>query len=84
MESGTVELDYRRGAALEVSLLWRRHSNELVVVTRDHRTGEVLEIPVAAPDQARYAFQHPFAYAALIAVDDPRAAASTHRVDVID
>ena len=64
----TVELDYRRGADIEVSLLWRRHADQLIVTVRDNRTGEVLEIPAAA-DQALQAFRHPYAYAAAIGVD---------------
>ncbi|HZC69328.1 MAG TPA: hypothetical protein VE442_01415 [Jatrophihabitans sp.] len=71
----TVELDHRRSADIEVSLLWQRDTNRLVVTARDHRTGAVLEIPVA-PDQARNAFLHPYAYAASIGIVDPWMAAS--------
>lgn len=63
MDTTAVELDYRRGADIEVTLLWHRHSDELVVMARDNRSGEVLEIPVPH-DQALHAFRHPYAYAA--------------------
>jgi hypothetical protein len=62
-----VELDYRRGADIEVRLLWHRGSNRLVVTARDNRTGEVLHIPVAS-GQALHAFRHPYAYAASIGI----------------
>jgi hypothetical protein len=68
VEATTVELDYRRGADIEVSLLWHRHTDRLVVVVRDDRTGAVLEIPVA-PDRAMHAFRHPYAYAASAAAN---------------
>ena len=60
----TVELDYRRGAEIEVSLLWHRDTGRLSVTVRDNSTGEMLRIPVAA-DKALHAFHHPYAYAAL-------------------
>ena len=63
----TVELDGRRSAYVEVTLLWQRETDQLVVTVRDDRTGEVLEIPVAG-DQAMHAFRHPYAYAASIGV----------------
>lgn len=64
----TVELDSRRSAYVEVTLLWQRDTDQLLVTVRDNRTGEVLEIPVAAGDQAMHAFRHPYAYAASIGV----------------
>lgn len=62
MEATIVELDYRRGADIEVRLLWDRRTDELAVIARDDRTGEVVRIPVAH-DQAMQAFRHPYAYA---------------------
>jgi hypothetical protein len=79
----TVELDYRRGAEVEVSLLWHRHTNQLSVTVRDNGTGEVLEIPVAA-DRALHAFRHPYAYATSIGVGYASTAALTPRADVVD
>jgi hypothetical protein len=64
MAVGTaVELDYRRGADIEVSLLWYRGTKKLVVVVLDNRTGEMLEIPTG-PEHALHVFRHPYAYAA--------------------
>ena len=83
METATVELDYRRGVEIEVSLLWRRHTDQIIVTVRDNRTGGLLEIPVA-PEQAMHAFQHPYAYAASVGIDLPARTAPTSRVDVVD
>jgi hypothetical protein len=79
----TVELDYRRGADIEVSLLWDRSTDQLIVTVRDNRTGELREIPVAS-DQALQAFRHPYAYAASLAINESSAAAAKPRIDVVD
>ena len=63
VEGTAVELDYRRCADIEVSLLWYPDADELVVVALDNSTGEMLEIP-AAHEHALEVFRHPYAYAA--------------------
>jgi hypothetical protein len=57
------ELDHRESDGIEVSLLWSRADGSLTVAVADARTAERFELPVG-PEQARDAFQHPFAYAA--------------------
>jgi hypothetical protein len=57
------ELAYRRGAGIEVTLLWHRASSELTVSVTDTASGASFELPVSA-DQALIAF-HPYAYAAV-------------------
>jgi len=68
MDRTVVELDNRKGGALEVSLLWHRDTQSVSLTIRDHRTRRSIELPVAH-DRARQAFQHPFAYAASMGVD---------------
>jgi hypothetical protein len=53
----------RRGAGIEVTLLWHRTSGELTVSVTDAASGASFELPVAA-DEALAAFHHPYAYAA--------------------
>ena len=57
-----LELDYRANDGVEVSLLWHKPTDSLVVFVNDTRTGEMFELEV----DHRYAldaFQHPYAYA---------------------
>jgi hypothetical protein len=56
------ELDYRENEGIEVSLLWNRREDSLVVFVFDSRTDEAFEV-LAAPHEARDVFTHPFAYA---------------------
>jgi hypothetical protein len=63
MDQGTAELAYRRGAGIEVTLLWHRTSGELTVSVTDAASGASFELPVAA-DEALAAFHHPYGYAA--------------------
>ena len=60
-------LAYRRGAGIEVTLLWHRTSGELTVSVTDAASGASFELPVAA-DEALAAFHHPYAYAAALGV----------------
>src|SRR5579859_5100200 len=64
MDQDTAELDYRRGADMEVTLLWHRTTGELTVSVTDAASGASFELPVAA-DEALAAFHHPYAYAAV-------------------
>jgi hypothetical protein len=59
------ELDYRETDGLQVALVWYQAEDAIAVKVLDTRTGERFEIPVDA-DNARDAFNHPFAYAALL------------------
>lgn len=57
------ELDYRESGWLEVSLLWDRDTDVLVVAVRDAATGESFEITVESNAHALDVFHHPYAYA---------------------
>jgi hypothetical protein len=60
--AGLEELDFRSGDGLEVTLLWSRRSNEVVVAVLDTKLGDTFEIPVGAGQRALEVFHHPFAY----------------------
>jgi hypothetical protein len=57
------ELDYRESGLIEVSLLWDRDTDELIVAVRDRATDESFEITVANNTHALEVFHHPYAYA---------------------
>jgi hypothetical protein len=59
------ELDHREADGLEVTLVWYPAEQAIAVKVLDTRTGERLEIPVDRAD-ALEAFNHPFAYAAVL------------------
>ena len=56
------ELDYRENDGIQVSLLWSRDDDSLVVVVVDTKAEQTLELSVQA-GEAREVFNHPFAYA---------------------
>jgi hypothetical protein len=58
------ELDSRESDGLEITLVWYPAEDAIAVKVLDTRTNERLEFPVDASD-ARDAFNHPFAYAAV-------------------
>ena len=62
-DQDTAELAYRRGAGLEITLLWHRTTGKLTVSVTDAASGASFELPVA-PDEALTAFHHPYGYAA--------------------
>jgi len=62
------ELDSRESDGLEVSLVWYPAEDAIAVKVLDLRTGERFEFPVPS-SQARDAFDHPFAYAAVLSPD---------------
>jgi hypothetical protein len=62
------ELDYRVGDGVEVRLLWSPADNSLRVAVHDSGRGATFEVPVGA-EEARDAFDHPFAYAAFRGVE---------------
>lgn len=57
------ELSYRESDGIQVSLLWSRADDELIVVVTDTRTGEAFELS-ASRANALDVFEHPYAYAA--------------------
>jgi hypothetical protein len=57
------ELDQRISAGFEISLLWLRRDNNLVVSIEDRKSGESFELPVSS-EEALEVFNHPFAYVA--------------------
>jgi hypothetical protein len=59
------ELDYRESDGLEVRLVWYPAENAVAVRVFDTRIGERFEVSVNAAD-ARDAFNHPYAYAAVL------------------
>ena len=62
MEFTLTELDHRSADGIEVSLLWSRITNKLMVAVADSRSGESFELDAPA-DKALDVFQHPYAYA---------------------
>jgi hypothetical protein len=64
MISTREELDYRVSDGIEVSLLWDRDTNEVVVAVVDTRLGDAFEVPVEPEQSALDVFRHPFAYQA--------------------
>jgi hypothetical protein len=64
MDKNTAELACRRGAGIEVTLLWHRTNGDLTVSVTDAASGASFELLVA-PDEALTAFYHPYAYAAV-------------------
>ena len=57
------ELAHRVSDGIHVTLLWHPHEESVSVSVDDRRTGERFELPVPS-DQALFAFEHPFAFAA--------------------
>ena len=63
MDFTLTELDHRSADGIEVSLLWSRTNNRLLVAVADSRSGESFEVHAPA-EKALDVFRHPFAYAA--------------------
>ena len=61
--SELLELARRQQGAVEVALFWDRGTGEAVVVVWNWSSGVCLQLE-AQPDQAGYAFAHPYAFAA--------------------
>jgi len=62
MDFTLTELDHRSADGIEVSLLWSRMTNKLMVAVADSRSGESFEVTASA-EKALDVFQHPYAYA---------------------
>jgi hypothetical protein len=60
------ELARRTSDQLDVSLLWDRDHNDLLVVVEDLNTGERCSL-IAARERALDIYYHPFAYGARVA-----------------
>jgi hypothetical protein len=56
-----VELDFRQGDSLEISLYWNRRSGRVWVDVRHVHTGENFTVE-ADPARALEVFHHPFAF----------------------
>ena len=56
------ELAHRAADGVEVTLLWSRRTNRVLLVVSDSRTGEEFEL-VVPHSRALDAFEHPYAYA---------------------
>jgi hypothetical protein len=62
MDFSFTELDHRSADGFEISLLWSRNTNRLLVAVADSRSGESFEVQAPA-EKALDVFRHPFAYA---------------------
>ena len=62
------ELAHRVADGIQVRLLWQEDSDTLVVEVLDLFSDDTFEVAVAK-DLARYAFEHPYAYAAQEGLD---------------
>jgi hypothetical protein len=69
---GMRELDHRSSDDIEVKLLWSSRTNRVFVSVLERRSEALFEFEVA-PAQALEAFQHPYAYAQHVHVQDPLA-----------
>jgi hypothetical protein len=58
------ELAHRESDGLEVSLLWTKADNSLIVSVADAKSGDTFELSVGDHDPLGV-FHHPYAYAAL-------------------
>jgi hypothetical protein len=63
------ELAHRVADGIEVTLLWSKVADRITVAVLDTRYDEALEFDVDGAD-ALAAFNHPYAYAAALHVDD--------------
>ena len=61
MDTDRVELAKRSDDGIEVRLLWKRPTREVVLEVTDDRSGRACEVQVP-DDRALHAFDHPFLY----------------------
>jgi hypothetical protein len=61
MDTDKVELAERSNDGIEVRLLWKRHTREVVLEVTDDKSGRTCEVRVP-DDRALDAFDHPFLY----------------------
>jgi hypothetical protein len=62
-----LEVAQREEGQVEVTLFWNRETSMATVVVWDWSSGTCLQLN-AEPGQAKYAFTHPYAYAAACGV----------------
>ena len=72
-DTGMRELDHRSSDDIEVTLLWSARTNRVFVSVLERRSEALFEFEVA-PAQALEAFQHPYAYAQHVHLEDALAA----------
>lgn len=63
------ELAHRTSDGIEVTLFWTERSGQITIAVVDTRSEEALEFEVDS-SAALDAFNHPYAYAAALRVDD--------------
>jgi hypothetical protein len=68
-DTGMRELDHRSSDDIEVTLLWSARTNRVFVSVLERRSEALFEFEVA-PAQALEAFQHPYAYAQHVHLQD--------------
>ena len=61
------ELAHRMSNGIEVTLLWTKSTNRVMIAVADTHSGEELEFEVDG-SRALDAFHHPYAYAAVVRV----------------
>ena len=64
-----IVLAERKGAGIQVTLLWAEDTNTVAVVVRDDGTDEQFELSVEPGTNALDVFEHPYAHAAWRGVD---------------
>jgi hypothetical protein len=64
------ELDFRRNDGIDVRLLWNQVDDRITVAVFDAKTGAAFDFEVEG-HEARDAFHHPFAHAAVRGIDLP-------------
>jgi hypothetical protein len=62
-QTNLTELAQRRNDGLEITLVWARDDDSVLVTVLNERTGRTVAFPVERT-KALDAFYHPFAYAA--------------------
>ena len=70
------ELDSRTNDRIEVRLLWRQRDDRVIVAVADGKTGERFTVDVRGDENALDVFHHPFAYAAVLTLQDQTRAGS--------
>jgi hypothetical protein len=68
-DTGMRELDHRSSDDIEVTLLWSARTNRVFVSVLERRSEALFDFEVA-PAQALEAFQHPYAYAQHVHLQD--------------
>ena len=67
--TGLLEVARREQGPVEVALFWDAESSGATVVVWNWSTDTCLQLP-AEPGQAKYAYTHPYAYAAELGIPE--------------